>query len=239
MTALNQAILTNILAPNSGRAEALVHGDVLNTLSEDFRQTPNEAKLYQIDYTNFLASGETPSTLYVSVWPVTTPALSVSLATFANSKLVFLVSGGVNGTSYDITLAAHTTYQVLVDVLSVGVTTQAAVGSASPVAPYGFYLSTLLSSVSTVALGEISNNGGIYSLPTTPPAGSGTFWNDGHVLCVTSGGSLPTSIPGASGAFWSDGGVVCVTSGGANPLPTSLPVYPYRLWNRGGVVCIS
>lgn len=72
-----------------------------------FRKQPREELDYFVDYSQWLATGDTISTAQLEVQPVTDPPLVTSdVATVDNIVIGFRVSGGVNGGSYQVTVIA-------------------------------------------------------------------------------------------------------------------------------------
>lgn len=76
-----------------------------------FRQTPLENKIYVVDYSQWLGSGETLLTVNPTVTQTTTPPLLISgVATSPDGKSVsFFVSGGADNTTYEVEVLATTT----------------------------------------------------------------------------------------------------------------------------------
>lgn len=73
-----------------------------------FAKTPAERKRFTIDYTDWLAVGETISSITFTSEPNTgTPAVVDSSAISSPTVVVF-ISGGDDGVSYDILCTMHT-----------------------------------------------------------------------------------------------------------------------------------
>lgn len=72
---------------------------------------PTERKRYQINYSNWLDTGEGVSVVAFSVDKVTTPPLVVDdvMNTPDGKGVQYYVSGGVNGTQYVVTAELTTT----------------------------------------------------------------------------------------------------------------------------------
>lgn len=75
-----------------------------------FVKTPIERKRYAIDYSEWLDTGETLSTVIYTVSPTTTSPLVVDATSIGsgNTLAVFFVSGGLNGKQYTIDVVATT-----------------------------------------------------------------------------------------------------------------------------------
>lgn len=75
-----------------------------------FTKTPAERKRYQADYTNWLDTGETLSTVTYVVSPTTTSPLVVDASAIAGDGLsvAFFVNAGLDETDYTVTLTATT-----------------------------------------------------------------------------------------------------------------------------------
>jgi hypothetical protein len=71
----------------------------------NFRKQPSEELDYFVDYTNWLASGETISTTVLTHTPTTSPDLVLGApATADNIVIGYRVSGGLSGTQYQVTV---------------------------------------------------------------------------------------------------------------------------------------
>jgi hypothetical protein len=65
---------------------------------------PSESRLYDIDFTPLLATGDTVSAIAsTTVSPVTVPPLSVAAGSVATPKTQHRISAGLDGTLYKIT----------------------------------------------------------------------------------------------------------------------------------------
>jgi hypothetical protein len=97
----------------------------MSTLSARFTQGPKEVKRYLLDYTLFLVTGESVVSIAQSVSnlgmpPQGSPPLVVSTIVLGPGGLqaLYLISGGVDGQSYEVTFLATTSVgQVLEDVV--------------------------------------------------------------------------------------------------------------------------
>jgi hypothetical protein len=71
---------------------------------------PSESRLYDIDFTPLLATGDEVATIVsTTVSPVTVPALSVAAGAVATPKTQHRISAGLDGTLYTITEKITTT----------------------------------------------------------------------------------------------------------------------------------
>lgn len=71
----------------------------------NFRKQPREELDYFIDYAPWLRDGETIASTTLEVQPVTDPPLVTSdVFTTDNIVIAYRVSGGVNGTQYQVTV---------------------------------------------------------------------------------------------------------------------------------------
>ena len=67
------------------------------------RQNVASTITYSIDYSGWLASGETITAVSYEVFPATSPALAVTGSTISGGNIVtFQLSGGIEGTKYEI-----------------------------------------------------------------------------------------------------------------------------------------
>ena len=75
-----------------------------------FVKTPIERKRYAIDYSEWLDTGETLSTVVYTIPVVTTPPLVVDASSIssANTVAVFFTNGGLNGRQYTVEVVATT-----------------------------------------------------------------------------------------------------------------------------------
>jgi len=75
-----------------------------------FVKTPIERKRYAIDYSEWLDTGETLSTVVYTIPVVTTPPLVVDASSIssANTVAVFFINGGLNGRQYTVEVVATT-----------------------------------------------------------------------------------------------------------------------------------
>lgn len=74
-----------------------------------FVQSASDNLQYTLDYSNWLAAGETITAVSFAVDTVTTPALAIAnTAIVGGSKVTFFTSGGVTGTTYDATVTVTT-----------------------------------------------------------------------------------------------------------------------------------
>lgn len=97
----------------------------MSTLSARFKQGPQEAKRYLLDYTLFLSAGEAVTGIVSSVTVLTvpiigSPPLVVSSVTLGPGGLqaLYFISGGATQQSYEVTFLATTSIgQVLEDVV--------------------------------------------------------------------------------------------------------------------------
>jgi hypothetical protein len=96
-----------------------------------FKQYDTSNILFTLDYSDYLTTGETISTVAYSISPATTPPLLVSASTIitlnnvAKQGVSFLLGGGVAGTVYTVTVTATTSLpQTKVDTFQLNVTTQ-------------------------------------------------------------------------------------------------------------------
>lgn len=87
----------------------------MSTLSARFTQGPQEAKRYMLDYTLFLSTGEAVTSVVATITnmgtpPQGSPPLVVSSTVIGPGGLqvIFFVSGGVSGQSYEISFIATT-----------------------------------------------------------------------------------------------------------------------------------
>jgi hypothetical protein len=81
-----------------------------------YRQQPSEILDYYVDYSQWLKSGETITDTTLTVSPVTSPPLAVSdVFTDDNVVLGFTVSGGVSGTSYQVTVLSDSSDELRVE----------------------------------------------------------------------------------------------------------------------------
>lgn len=76
-------------------------------------QTPNERKLYNVDYSQWLSAGETINFVTVNVIPAdpTTTALTVDSLAYSNDRtqISFFVSGGQDSAKYTVELLMNST----------------------------------------------------------------------------------------------------------------------------------
>lgn len=82
-----------------------------------FRKQPSEALDYSVDYSQWLASGETISNVVVSISPATVPALAVSAVALTGGNTIanFTVSAGTDSQQYQVTLLTTTTNAQVVE----------------------------------------------------------------------------------------------------------------------------
>jgi hypothetical protein len=75
-----------------------------------FVKTPIERKRYAIDYSEWLDTGETLSTVVYTIPVVTTPPLVVDATSIGsgNTLAVFFINGGLNGRQYTVEVVATT-----------------------------------------------------------------------------------------------------------------------------------
>lgn len=75
-----------------------------------FVKTPIERKRYAIDYSEWLDTGETLSTVVYTIPVVTTPPLVVDATSIGsgNTVAVFFINGGLNGRQYTVEVVATT-----------------------------------------------------------------------------------------------------------------------------------
>jgi hypothetical protein len=75
-----------------------------------FVKTPIERKRYAIDYTDWLDTGETLSTVTYNIPNVTTPPLVVDASSIdaTNKIAVFFINGGLNTRQYTVEVTATT-----------------------------------------------------------------------------------------------------------------------------------
>lgn len=75
-----------------------------------FVKTPIERKRYAIDYSEWLDTGETLSTVVYTIPVATTPPLVVDATSIgsANTVAVFFINGGLNGRQYTVEVVATT-----------------------------------------------------------------------------------------------------------------------------------
>ena len=75
-----------------------------------FVKTPIERKRYAIDYSEWLDTGETLSTVVYTIPVVTTPPLVVDASSIGsgNTVAVFFINGGLNGRQYTVEVVATT-----------------------------------------------------------------------------------------------------------------------------------
>lgn len=75
-----------------------------------FTKAPNERKRYTIDYSDWLDTGETVSTVTFSVTPSTTNILQVDAYSIASpaTSVVFFVNDGADGTTYTLEISITT-----------------------------------------------------------------------------------------------------------------------------------
>lgn len=75
-----------------------------------FVKTPIERKRYAIDYSEWLDTGETLTTVVYTIPVVTTPPLVVDATSIGsgNTLAVFFISGGLNGRQYTVEVVATT-----------------------------------------------------------------------------------------------------------------------------------
>lgn len=75
-----------------------------------FIQRDGERKLYALDYSAWLAVGETVTNAAFTVLTSTSPALVVSNIQYlnANTGVAYFVSGGVAGERYEVSVVATT-----------------------------------------------------------------------------------------------------------------------------------
>lgn len=73
-------------------------------MKSKYIQADGEKKRYNIDYSDWLDSGETVSSVAYSVSPTTSPPLVVSSSSIDpnNTGVTFYVSGGVNTNTYKV-----------------------------------------------------------------------------------------------------------------------------------------
>ena len=130
----NQLVpLTGTLVSNVERCTYMEHGDGYAF----FRQSPSAVRQFEIDYGDFLGSDDLIQALNVSISPSTTPTLAVMEASVTDDTLSFLVGGGVEGTTYVVEALVTTTYQRLVDTLTVITASTPVEGIAAAVTPEG------------------------------------------------------------------------------------------------------
>lgn len=75
-----------------------------------YRQHPNDRRLRELDYDDFLEEGEIISGISATVTPVTDPPFVVGGFTIAvgGRKLAYFSSGGVHGQSYEVLFDVQT-----------------------------------------------------------------------------------------------------------------------------------
>jgi hypothetical protein len=75
-----------------------------------FVKTPVERKRYAIDYSEWLDTGETLTTVTYAVSPTTTSPLVVDASSIGsgNTVAVFFINGGLNGRQYTVDVVANT-----------------------------------------------------------------------------------------------------------------------------------
>lgn len=75
-----------------------------------FVKTPIERKRYAIDYSEWLDTGETLSTVVYTIPTATTPPLVVDATSISsgNKIAVFFINGGLNGRQYTVEVVATT-----------------------------------------------------------------------------------------------------------------------------------
>ena len=75
-----------------------------------YRKEPTDSKRYQIDYTNWLDTGEQVSSVVFAVSPVTSSPLVISSIQNLPTGLgvQYYASGGLNGTDYTVTATLTT-----------------------------------------------------------------------------------------------------------------------------------
>ena len=75
-----------------------------------FIKTPIERKRYAIDYTDWLDTGETLTTVTYTIPLVTTPPLVVDASSLdaAHKVAVFFINGGLNNKQYTVEVVATT-----------------------------------------------------------------------------------------------------------------------------------
>lgn len=96
----------------------------MSQLSASFRQSPNETKRYILDFTLDLDPGETVLSTVIAITSPTnapaTPALTCTnvLVSPNGLQIVFYISGGVDGNSYEVQFLTKTSLsKVLEDVV--------------------------------------------------------------------------------------------------------------------------
>jgi hypothetical protein len=90
-----------------------------------FEQQPAEVKRYRVDFRDFLADGETINSPTFIVSPTTVPPVVVLNVAVApdGDQLVMFLSGGVDATTYRITMRTDTSdNQTLEDEIELRVT---------------------------------------------------------------------------------------------------------------------
>jgi hypothetical protein len=75
-----------------------------------FNLTPIENKLYTIDYSEWLAAGETITSVTAAVQQVTSPPLNITNINIAGNgtQVGFFAGGGVSGEIYEVEVVATT-----------------------------------------------------------------------------------------------------------------------------------
>lgn len=73
-----------------------------------FTKTPTERKRYQIDYTNWLDTGETVATRAFTVEPTGSLVVDASLILTGNKAVSFFVNGGDDGETYKVVVTITT-----------------------------------------------------------------------------------------------------------------------------------
>lgn len=76
-------------------------------LLDRFQQSPDEIKLKTIDYSNWLSSGETISTVVATATPVTAPVLTVTPAK-TDTRVTLTTSDGLDDTTYTVNITITT-----------------------------------------------------------------------------------------------------------------------------------
>lgn len=97
----------------------------MSSLSARFKQGPQEVKRYLLDYTLFLSTGESVTSIAATITNLTTPPqgaapLVVSSVVLGPGGLqgLYYISGGATNQSYEVTFLATTSInQVLEDVV--------------------------------------------------------------------------------------------------------------------------
>jgi hypothetical protein len=78
-----------------------------------YSQTPLEQKIYTVDYSDWLSTGEMINFATINVAPVTTPPFVVSNLAYSTDRtqLSFYASGGQDGERYTAEIIMTTTLQ--------------------------------------------------------------------------------------------------------------------------------